>query len=172
MQKLLIVIARCGILLAGPVYAAGEGCSDFLWPLETELSWMEAPDSEKVASGATIPALPKDKAIELALLPVAHASLPIKPTSTPKPENASTLAGFFVISSIEPGHYRVSISSHAWMDVVQNGRLLDATDHTGAKNCDGLRKSVRFEFGEGPLTLQINNAPKDSIRIAVRPAAD
>ena len=172
MRKLLIVVAGCGSILAGPSYAAGEGCSDFLWPLETELSWMKAPDSEKVASGVTIPAVPKDKAIELTLLPVAQASLPTKPTSTPKPEDASTLAGFVVISAIEPGHYQVSISSHAWMDVVQNGKPLDATGHTGAKNCDGLRKSVRFEIGEGPVTLQINNAPKDSIRIAVRPAAD
>jgi len=52
---------------------------------------------------------------------------------------------------------------------VQNGAELDSADHSGAKNCPGLRKSVRFNVGAAPVALQISGAPADSVRVAIRP---
>lgn len=177
MRRRAILLAACGAALlalpAGPAAAAGaSGCDGFLWPLATELAWMKAADSEKIASGATLAALPQDKAIELALLPAAQVSFPATPTSTPKPEDAEAFGGVVSIEKPEAGHYQITLSGPGWIDVVQNGAPLEATGHTGSKDCDGIRKSVRFEVGEGPVAIQVSGVPKESIRIAVRPAVD
>ena len=42
--------------------------------------------------------------------------------------------------------------------------------NSGAKNCPGLRKSVRFNLDAVPVVLQISGAPAESIKIAIRPA--
>ena len=54
------------------------------------------------------------------------------------------------------------------IDLVQNGASLEATDHSGVKDCPGLRKSVRFSVGAAPVALQISGAPADNIKVAVR----
>jgi hypothetical protein len=54
--------------------------------------------------------------------------------------------------------------------LVQNGAALDSADHSGAKMCEGLRKSVRFKIGAAPVALQISGAMDDRIKVAVRPA--
>jgi hypothetical protein len=116
---------------------------------------------------------PTDKAIELALKPAAEVSFPAKPTSTPKPEDKDAFGGVVTFEGApEPAHYQITLSTHGWIDVVQNGTPLEATGHTGSKDCDGLRKSVRFEVAPGPFSIQVSGVRKDSIRIAVRPAAD
>lgn len=176
MRNGLTSIAACLMLSITPVTALAEdgaGCNEFLWPLATEMSWFKADAGEKTASGTELAGPPQDKAIHLALLPMAQATLPAKPTSTPKADDDKTFAGFVTIQAFsEPGHYQVAISDSGWLDVVQSGAALESTSHTGSPNCDVLRKSVRFEIGSGPVTIQVSGVPKDSIKIAVRPAAD
>lgn len=176
MRTLLILLVSSTMLAAStaPGVAAGEtGCSDFLWPLETELGWMRSTDSEKVASGRTLAAPPADKAIEIALKPAGEVPFPSKPTKTPKPGDTETFGGFVSFEgSAEAAHYQVTLSANGWIDVVQNGTPLEATGHTGSENCDSLRKSVRFEVAPGPFSIQVSGVRKGSIRITVRPAAD
>lgn len=173
MLKHLILVASLSAALASPVYAADEKACDFLWPLATEISWFEADTSEQVASGGTLADLPQDKAIALALKPAAEADLPVKPTSTPKPGDDKKFGGRVTIEKFaEPGAYQVAISDSGWLDVIQNGVPLEAIAHTGSHDCKKLRKSVRFEVGEGPVSIQVSGVPGNSIKIAIRPAAD
>lgn len=168
-MRLIRAALICSMLASAPAHAA-EGCK-FLWPLETEMAWMAA-GAAQVATGASIKELPKDKAIELALKPAADVTLPAKPTGTPKADDKDAYAGFVVIEATEPAHIQVTLSSHAWIDAVQGGAPLEATGHTGSRDCPQIRKSVRFEAKSGPLTLQISSSKQNNIRIAVRPAAD
>lgn len=176
MRTILGGIAAGLALLAVPLSAQAEnasGCDSFLWPLATEIAWFQADDSETAASGATLAALPADRAIALNLLPTPTVELPVKPTSTPKVDDAEKFSGFVTVAAFpEPGAYQVAISGSGWVDVVQNGAALEAIAHTGSPHCTLLRKSVRFEIGHGPVSIQVSGVPKDSIRIAVRPAAD
>lgn len=64
--------------------------------------------------------------------------------------------------------YQVALSGEGWIDLVQNGAALDSADHSGAKTCPGLRKSVRFNVGAAPVALQVSGAPTDSIKVAIR----
>jgi hypothetical protein len=38
------------------------------------------------------------------------------------------------------------------------------------KDCAAIRKSVRFEVGSGPFSLQLSGIPQDTIKIAIRAA--
>lgn len=176
MRASLAGIAVCLMVLAAPLSASAEeaaGCDGFLWPLATEIAWFKADTGEKAASGARLAALPADKAIALDLRPMPQAELPAKPTSTSKPDDAEKFGGFVTIAAFpEPGAYQIAMSASGWLDVVQNGTALEAIAHTGSPQCDVLRKSVRFEVGPGPVSIQVSGVPQDSIKIAIRPAAD
>ncbi len=172
MRKLLIVVAGCGSLLAGPAYAAGEGCSDFLWPLATELSWMKAPrqregdlrrdhscpaegqgDRTLLATGRG--SVPSDKADQH-----AEAGGRVDPRRLCRYlcDRAGSLSGF----DLEPR-----------VDGCRAERQTARCDRS--YGCEELRRTAQkrpLRDRRRPVTLQINNAPKDSIRIAIRPAAD
>lgn len=177
MRRLRLVLAGLAALLGTSVQtvAAAEekGCEGLLWPLATELSWMNAAGAEKVASGATLATIPPGKAIEVALLPLAEVTFPGKPTRTPKPDDDQTFGGVVHVAGTPAAtHYQVTISDHGWVDVVQNGAPLEATGHTGSHDCKGIRKSVRFEVAPGPFSIQVSGTRTPSIRVVIRPAAD
>lgn len=170
----ILASVALAVVLATPVLAEQKkvGCESFLWPLATEIALFRSNDAIAVGSGDTLPAPASDKAIALALKPAPEVQLPSKPTSTPKADDASKFAGFVSFTKVEKGHYQVSMSGPGWIDVIQNGAPLEATGHTGSPECQDVRKSVRFEITEGPLTIQVHGVPKDSLKIAIRPAAD
>jgi hypothetical protein len=62
----------------------------------------------------------------------------------------------------------VTLSDEAWIDILQNGAFAKSVEHSGVKGCEGLRKSVRFAFEKGPLTLQLSGAPSTKLRLALK----
>ncbi len=175
MRKFGFGVAAFASLLAAasPAFAAkGTGCDGFLWPLTTELAWLQSANPEKLASGGKLGAPPDDKAIEVALLPASKVKFATQPTSTPKPEDATAFGGVVNFDNIEAGLYQLTLSVHGWIDVIQNGAPLEAIGHTGSEGCDAMRKSVRFEIGSGPVAIQLNGIRNDSVKLTIRPAAD
>jgi len=145
-------------------------CRSFAWPVETELAWLSAGNSETVESGARL-ASPPANALSLRLIPSASISLPVEPSGRPKDAPVETFAGTVLFDGLPAPHlYQVTLSSAGWIDVVQNGVTLKSVGHTGSKECPTLRKSVRFEIGPGPFILQLSGVAENSIRVTVRPA--
>ena len=64
----------------------------------------------------------------------------------------------------------MSLSEGAWIDIIQDGHELKPLAFTGATDCANIRKSVKFELGSGPFTLQVSDAPSPSIDIVITPA--
>jgi hypothetical protein len=141
------------------------GCESFKWPLDKERVAFDDASLEKVASGAARGAL-KEQAFALALVPAKDAAFTVPPAKK-KNDGFAGLVTF--AAPEEPGLYQVTLSAEGWIDLVQDGKALGSADHSGVKNCPGLRKSVRFDVGGAPLALQISGAPGDSIKVAIRP---
>jgi hypothetical protein len=164
-------IAACAAVLALPLSAhAAEtgGCESFAWSVSTELQWLKASDSETLTSGSKRPSLP-DKAISLTLVPMDKASLPVPSTSRRKNNNADHYGGFVTFDSVgDPGIYQVSLPMAGWVDVIQDGKAIKSAAHSGKMDCDGVRKTVRFPIGPGPVTVEISGIPKDSIKFTIR----
>lgn len=143
------------------------GCQSFAWPVTTELQWLKAAESESVTSGSTLKE-PPAKAIALGLLPMDKVAFPVASTSRRK-NTDSRYGGFVTFDSVgEPGIYQVSLPMAGWVDVVQDGKAIKSAAHTGKMDCDGVRKSVRFSIGPGPVTVEISGIPKDSVKFAIR----
>jgi hypothetical protein len=158
------------ILLAAGVAQANAadpvGCDKFNWPIERERAALSLPDLPKLATGAETPAAPPI-AVALTLHPQDSAKLP-KPSE--RSQRPDTFAGFVRFKSPVAGIYTVTLSDYAWIDGIQNDTDLKPTGSSGVKGCEGVRKSLKFEFGADAVILQVSGVPKDEIRIAVMPA--
>lgn len=174
MRRLAVVVtALLGVLMlhqAQPAFADDAACTNFNWPLETEIGWMAAADSEVIPSGGTISGVPA-KAVTLAMQPSDKLELAVVSGVKKQAVGPNKFSGWFKIANVEKaGLYQVSLSREGWIDVVQAGKLLDSTAFTGRRECSLLRKSVRYELPAGETLIQIVGAPADTIKITVKAA--
>ncbi|WP_061850118.1 hypothetical protein [Bradyrhizobium sp. DOA1] len=146
------------LLLIGatPVLAADEpsGCDKFKWPIERERAALTASDRAKLASGSEQTTLPSS-AITLGLVVPGEARLPTPPERAPKD---GTFAGFTSIKAPKAGLYTISLSAGAWVDVVQDGHFLKPVAFSGATDCAGIRKTIKYELSGQPFVLQVSGA--------------
>ena len=155
-------------LIAAPGLAQaqeGSGCSGFKWPLDHERAALVRTDKASLPNGG---AIPYDVAMTLGLQPLSAAGLPKAPERAPK--SPSAFAGHFALGApAKPGPYRITISSEGWVDVLDGGAYLHPIGFTGARDCDGARKSVKFDLPARPLAVQFSGVPRDQISIIVSP---
>jgi hypothetical protein len=97
-----------------------------------------------------------------------EAKLPSPPERAPK---EGTFAGFTSIKAApKAGIYTISLSAGGWVDVVQDGHFLKPKAFSGATDCDGIRKTMKYEIGASPFVLQISGTKEDSVSIAILPS--
>lgn len=166
-MRALTFVAALTISTAS-AFAAEEpsGCDKFKWPIERERAALTAPDRAKLASGSEQAALPSS-AITLRLVAAGDAKLPTPPERAPKD---GSFAGFTGIKAPKAGLYTISLSSGAWIDMIQDGHVLKPVAFSGATDCDGIRKTVKYELSSQPVVLQVSGAKDDTISIAILPA--
>jgi hypothetical protein len=105
----------------------------------------------------------------LKLVPLADAALPQAPEreSKFKPSNA----GHFALAAPpKAGVYKVTIGGEAWVDVIDQGAFLHPKGFSGAKDCEGARKSVKFDLPARPLLIQVSGVHGAELSAIVTPA--
>jgi hypothetical protein len=166
---------RALALLAVPLLAATSalaaeepsGCDKFKWPIDRERAALTAPDRVKLASGGEQTAWPSS-GLTLALVTPQEAKLPSPPERAPKD---GTFAGFVSFKAApKPGLYTISLSAGAWVDVAQDGHFLKPVAFSGATDCEGIRKTMKYDLGASPLVLQVSGAKENSVSIAILPS--
>jgi hypothetical protein len=145
------------------------GCKALAWPLDPERAAFASEKLESVGTGAARGPW-KEQSFLLKLAPqetVGYA----QPPGDRHPPKGKTFGG--TVSFDAPAHaerYYVTLSSEGWIDIVQHDGTIKSDAHTSAKECPGVRKSVRFPVGEFPTVLQVRGTPADTIKIGIRPA--
>jgi hypothetical protein len=171
-SRLLSILAGAVALAFSSHAFADEtgGCNSFAWSVATELKWMKAADAQAVNSGAKLPS-PPEKAMSLSLEPMSAITFPVAPTGHRKPEG-DVYGGIvnFDSPSSAPGSYQISMQTGGWVDVIQDGKALKPTAHSGKTDCDGVRKTIRFNLDPGPFTVEFSNMKKDAIKFSIRQA--
>jgi hypothetical protein len=166
MRKSLVVALL--LLGAAPAWAAEEpsGCDKFKWPIERERLALTAPDRAKLSSGNELAAVPSS-GITLALVAPADAKLPSPPERAPR---EGTFAGFTSFKTApKAGLYTISLSAGGWVDVVQDGHFVKPKAFSGATDCDGIRKTMKYELSASPFVLQVSGTRENAISIAILP---
>jgi hypothetical protein len=156
------------LLAATPARSAEEpsGCDKFKWNVDHERAALIAPDRAKLASGAEMASL-TSSGVTLALSAPAEARLPSPPERAPK---EGTFAGFVSFKAARPGIYTVSLSAGGWVDLLQDGHALKPKAFSGATDCDGIRKTMKYELSASPFVLQVSGVRENSVSIAVLPS--
>lgn len=159
------------VLIAGllaPAFAQGaepSGCDKFKWPMTHEQAALSATPAATLESGAT---LPFNAAAQLHLAPFAEAKLDMPPERGPK--TSPSYAGAVKLDApATAATVKVSISGEGWIDVVQGGRFVKPVAFSGAADCPGLRKSVKFPLAAEPATIQLSDVKGQEISLIVSP---
>ncbi len=163
-MRYLLLIAGAFLGAAPACAAEPSGCDKFAWALTAEQRLLAEPQAAPQGE------IDRDsgKAFTIKLAPLADAALPMQPER--KPQKMPALAGFLQFGKAAGSHlYKVSLSEGAWIDLVQDGHYLKPTAFTGATDCPNVRKSVKFEIGPDPFTLQVSGAPSSGIAIVITP---
>jgi hypothetical protein len=157
------------LLCVTQVKAAEEpsGCDKFKWNIDHERAALTASDRAKLTSGSEETAISATGMI-LSLVKPADAKLPTPPERAPKD---GTFAGFTSFKAApKAGIYTISLSAGAWIDVSQDGHFLKPKAFSGATDCDGIRKTMKYELSASPFVLQVSGAREDSISVAILPS--
>ena len=165
-DPLMITLVLFGTSAA---FAAEEpsGCDKFKWNIDRERAALTAPDRIKLASGGDLAALPITGML-ISLRAPGEAQLPSPPERAPKD---GTFAGFANIKGTpKAGLYTVSLSAGGWVDLVQDGHFLKPKAFSGATDCDGIRKTMKYELSASPFVLQVSGSRDASISIAILPS--
>ena len=166
--RLLLAFALLGAM-AIPA-AAEEDCTGFSFPVDTDIAWMNAADSESVEAGAKLSSLPA-KAVTLKMKLTRDITLPVKSGRKKQAIGGGTYSGWFEITSLpKAGMYQISLSVDGWIDAAQNGELVQSHSFSGRPACKSVRKSVRYELGAGPVTVQVAGAPVEAVKVTIREA--
>ena len=143
--------------------AADDGCEKFAWSLARERAAFAVADKPAITTGETLPALPSG-ALVIRLQPGAQATFAMPPERKPRIEQWH--GGMVRLPALpKPGIYQITLSEHAWIDVIQNGRYARSVGSTGRSDCPGVRKSVRLDLDASPVVLQVSGVAPDTIAV-------
>lgn len=166
---LMLLLTGTLVCVPGRAEDAPAGCKALAWPLESERLAFAGDKLESVATGAARGPW-KVQTFALKLAPQESVTFAAPPAGKRKPE-VKVFAGTLSFDApAQAERYYVTLSSEGWIDVVQNGVGIKSDAHTSAKECPGVRKSVRFPVGAFPIVLQVSGVPADTIKIGIRPA--
>jgi hypothetical protein len=169
-MKRIVIALAAGLITVSALAQEPVGCDKFKWPLDRERALLTDSDVKTVVSGGEFdPAIGVAKNIKLVAL--TNATLPQAPERAPK--SASAHAGFVHVSAPkQAGTYKVTLSGPAWIDIIQDNRAVKSGAFSGALECPGIRKSVKFELVAAPFTIQLSGVPTDTIGMVITPAGD
>jgi tungstate transport system substrate-binding protein len=141
-------------------------CQQFAWSVNREMALFDGAELQTAGTGATV--LAQLPAFLLKLEPqekVAFAEPPERGARF-----AGAKAGVVSFSVPKSGHYQITLSADAWIDLIQDGHALRSLGSSGRRNCPSVRKSVRFELQSGPAVLQLSSVSENAIKVAMVPA--
>ncbi|HLL26858.1 MAG TPA: hypothetical protein VKT73_04320 [Xanthobacteraceae bacterium] len=156
--------------LANPhaAFAEESGCDKFAWPIHAEQKLLQRADKIAASSGQSFSGLPAGP-VELKLARLDQGGFEKPPERAPK--NPDSFAGTLKITEAPSGIIQVSLSDSMWVDAIQAGSYLKPTAHSGARDCLGIRKVLKFELRKGPVIFQFSGIEAGSIALLIAPPA-
>lgn len=162
-----LVYIFIALAMTEPVFAADpSGCDSFAWSVTQDQRLFTASDKPIIASGTTL-VVPPSGALVLKLAPNGAIAWTLPPERSRN--SSGSLGGIVVLPApAHPGIYQITLSADAWVDDVQDGQYARAVGSSGRSDCEGLRKSLRLELRQLPISLQISGSSSEAMTIAIR----
>ncbi len=129
---------------------------------EPWLTWASPSRAIAGHDATTAAPVPIGRAVEATLSPLAHVQYPLAPT---KPLAANSYGGTFRVDVAYASRIGIALSSAAWVDMVEQNKVVDSAAHGHGPDCTAIHKIVWFDLKPGAHIVQIANAPTATIRI-------
>ena len=146
-------------------------CANLSSSLVAVVSAMAKPGTKvnALAAREPMPALmPAAERFEVMLHPEARVSLPAKPTESP--ETAASFAGLLPISVLRDGIYRISVSTHLWLEVLSGDAKLQRVRLEPRLHCGAVQKSLGFPLKAGVnYWLQLSGNKSQEMYVIITP---
>jgi hypothetical protein len=97
--------------------------------------------------------LPLAQGIAVALHPTRTVRYLTQPE---KPGGSVAHGGMVSLPVTAAGHYQISLSSDAWIDVLKDGATQQSVAHAPGPKCTSIRKTVVFALQPGTYVLQLS----------------
>lgn len=166
------LIVRCaGLLLLATVAHSHttEGCSTYTWDLARELAALEAPGTSIVARSNPTGRkrwLNAGERYDATLVPQPEVRFVMPPGRARA--LASPAGGLLFFRSGKAGRYRVSLSTHHWIDLVDGRKPIVSIAHEGRSGCASLHKVVEFELpARRAITIQLSGAESGNVSVVI-----
>lgn len=161
-RRFALGVAVAAAVAAPGVAAAAEtgGCGKFAWPVDADMTLIAA--APMVESGATLDAT-RPTGARVVMVDADKAGFAAPPTRPAAPDAPAGVVSF----EAKAGLYQFTVTDRVWLDVVQDGRALPEAGFSGVLDCDGARKSVRFELKDGRTTVQFSGSPARTVAVAI-----
>jgi hypothetical protein len=160
------IVASLALLAVTALPAAADepsGCENFKWPIARQQAALAAPGANLENGGV----LTIGTAARVKLSPVDKVVFAHPPG---RDGIASTYAAVLNLPAPSTaGVYTVSLSGGAWIDVFQDNIVLKPSEHSGVKDCQNIRKTLKFRLTPLTTVIQISNSPVPEASIVILP---
>jgi hypothetical protein len=165
MKRLIVACVLAMMPLSALADDAKPACSTALNAAlpETWKVWTTPETLPAAATPATQPEILLGHAYMAQLKPTASVSYAVQPKKT----TDGTFGGLLMLTIDKAAVYTIALDQAAWIDVVRDGKGLKPSGHGHGPDCTTIRKMADFKLDPGHYTLQISNAPKDTVLIGV-----
>ena len=119
-----------------------------------------APDANRLTHAP----LALGRGYEAILLHTPGIAFPVQPE---KPGGSVAYAGLFAFTVGQAGNYAVALGSTAWIDVIEDGRVVTPASFGHGPECTTIRKIVVFPLRPGVHTLQVSASPDARLQLMV-----
>jgi hypothetical protein len=149
------------------------GCDAFTWNLKREFAAMKTPATLLAASvdpKVNPVRLKEGRHVTATLVPQGSVTFVAPPAHARKTGNST--AGLLFFKSGAAGHYRISLTSRHWIDVLDDGKTIDSVSHEGHGGCELLHKAVEFELpANRDLVIQLSGDDAATVDVVVTAVA-
>jgi hypothetical protein len=166
----ILAAPLCLMMPPGSAVFADEPCIGSKGDISKEMALFTESSAALVAGKNldSAPTIAPDHLYQLQLAPQNQVAFALPPGRSGLTDG---YAGVVQLTLKAAGHYRVSVDTPLWIDVVGNGSLAAVRDFQGLHGCDAPRKIVEFDLTGGThFVLQVSGAAKTSVRVTVTPA--
>ena len=78
------------------------------------------------------------------------------------------MAGLLFFKARVAGRYRIALSSHHWIDLLDGDKAIDSAAHEGKRGCELLDKVVEFDLpADRLLTIQLSGQDTAQVEVVI-----
>jgi hypothetical protein len=86
----------------------------------------------------------------------------------PSKRKPNTYSGWFKFSALpKAAVYQITLSQAAWVDFVQDGKLVQTNEHQCIRRCPSIQKAIRYNGTAASTIIQIVGAKNNVIKLTV-----